>query len=270
MSVLLSLIKDGRKPVIGMIQLPALPGSSRYRSGTITGMVDAALAEASVLAEGGVDVLMVQNLGDIPLALHATTPQIAWMTRIATELRARVRLPLGLNFLENDAEAMLAVASAASLDFVRIKIFVGAMMTPFGLESAQAHQAIKGRTQWNAEDVAIFADVHDRTGTPLATAGLEEDIEFAVRLGGADGLVLTGRSHEETMEFVCRGRRVYPQIPILVGGGVKADNVTDMLRVADGVIVSTSLKQGGSTSSPFEPQKVRDFMQSVRASRDGS
>ena len=44
--------------------------------------------------------------------------------------------PVGLNMLENDAEAMIAVASAAGADFVRIKIYVGAMVTPFGVETA--------------------------------------------------------------------------------------------------------------------------------------
>ena len=53
--------------------------------------------------------------------------------------------------LENDAEAMFAVASAAGADFVRIKIYVGAMVTPFGVETAQAFAAIRARTAWRAD-----------------------------------------------------------------------------------------------------------------------
>ena len=59
---------------------------------------------------------------------------------------------------------MFAVASAAGADFVRIKVYVGAMMTPFGMESGQAFAAIRARNACDARDVAIFADVHDRTG----------------------------------------------------------------------------------------------------------
>src|SRR5450432_4090253 len=135
------------------------------------------------------------------------------MTRVTAEVRQKFGRPVGLNLLENDAEAMFAIASAAQADFVRIKIYVGAMMTPFGIETAQAHAAIKARNSWRAGDVAIFADVHDRTGTPIASGGFEEDVEFAMRLGGADGLVLTGKSYSQTLRLVAAARAKYPAAP---------------------------------------------------------
>ena len=46
MSPLLSLIKSGKKPVIGMVQLGALAGGSRYRGATIDEVLAPALAEA--------------------------------------------------------------------------------------------------------------------------------------------------------------------------------------------------------------------------------
>src|ERR1700736_5962460 len=167
MSETLSLMRAGRKTVVGMVQLPALAGGACYRGGAIDEVLDVALSEAGILSDNGVDVLMIQNLGDIPVAAHATPAQIAWMTRVTAEVRQKFSRPVGLNLLENDAEAMFAIASAAQADFVRIKIYVGAMMTPFGVETAQAHAAIKARNSWRAESVAIFADVHDRTGTPI-------------------------------------------------------------------------------------------------------
>ena len=191
MSELLSLIEARRKPVVGMVQLPPLAGGCRYSGGHIESVLEAAFEEAEALDAYDIDVLMVQNLGDLPVDSHAAAVQVAWMTRVTSEIRQRFKRPVGLNF-ENDAEAMFAVASAASADFVRIKVFVGAMMTPFGIETAQNHAAIRARKAADAENIAIFADVHDRTGTPIASGGFEEDLIFATRLGGADGLVLTG------------------------------------------------------------------------------
>ena len=195
MSALLSLLRAGKKPVVGMVQLAALAGGSRYRHGRIDDVLGPALEEAEILATNGVDALMVQNLGDIPTDLHATTVQAAWMTRVVSEVRRRTGKPTGLNMLENDAEAMVAVASAANADFVRVKIYVGAMVTPFGVESAQAFSAIRARTAWSADDVAILADVHDRTGNPLVAGTLDDDLDAAVRLGAADALVLTGKTY---------------------------------------------------------------------------
>jgi uncharacterized protein len=261
MGKLLSLIKAGGKPVIGMVQLDALAGSSRYTGGGIDGILRGALDEARLLAENGVDALMVQNLGDLPVASSATSAQVAWMTRATTEICSSFGGPVGLNLLENDAEAMFAVASAAGADFVRIKVYVGAMLTPFGIESGQAFAAIRARNACYAMNVAIFADVHDRTGVPLASGGFAEDLDYAVRLGGADGLVLTGKSYGQTLELIGIARKQLGDVPILAGGGVTATNFAEVVRVADGAIVSSSLKDSAGPFGKFVQAKIRAFME---------
>ncbi|HZZ60660.1 MAG TPA: BtpA/SgcQ family protein [Roseiarcus sp.] len=266
MSELLSLIRAGAKPVIGMVQLRPLPGSSRYRGGHINEILDEALSEARVLSDHDVDALMVQNLGDLPVAARAAPAQIAWMTRVVAEAR-RIGRPVGLNLLENDAEAMFAVASGAGADFVRIKVYVGAMATPFGIESGQAFAAIRARNACDASHVAIFADVHDRTGVPMASGGFAEDAEFAIRLGGADGLVLTGKGYGQTLAFIDAARKCIGAAPILVGGGVNAKNFAEVDRVADGVIVSSSLKDSNDSFGRLAAAKVQAFMEEVRRVR---
>jgi uncharacterized protein len=267
MSELLSLIKAGRKPVVGMVQLPPLAGSCRYGGGHIESVLESAFEEAAALSAFEIDVLMVQNLGDLPVDSHATAVQIAWMTRVTSEIRQRFGRPVGLNLLENDAEAMFAVASAASADFVRIKVFIGAMMTPFGIETAQSHVAIRARKAADAGNVAIFADVHDRTGTPIASGGFEEDVVFATRLGGADGLVLTGKSYQQTLEYLSIARKASPDVPILVGGGVNEVNFAEVVKAADGVIVSSSLKTSADAFGKFDREKIKAFMEAVKRVR---
>ncbi len=248
-----------------MVQLPRFRAEVDIAAAGSTTVIGTALAEAEILASHGVDALMVQNLGDIPTDLHATNVQAAWMTRVVSEVRRRTGKPTGLNMLENDAEAMIAVASAANADFVRIKIYVGAMVTPFGVESAQAFSAIKARTAWSADDVAILADVHDRTGNPLVAGTLEDDLDAAVRLGAADALVLTGKSYPGTHKLIEIARRTVGAAPILVGGGVTAGNIRELQTVADGVIVSSSLKDAATAFGRFDPVKVKEFMAAARA-----
>ena len=260
MSAILEQARGGAKPVIGMVQLGPLAGSSRHRGEGIEAVLAAALQDAALLARHGIDAVMVQNLGDLPVGLTVSVPQVAWMTRVASEVARETGLPVGVNFLENDAEAMFAVASAAPVDFVRIKIFVGAMVTPAGLEGGQAFAAQRARNAWGAGKTAIFADVHDRTGTPLASAGLAEDIHHAVALGGADGIVLTGRSWDETQRFVAIGRAAGHGVPILLGGSVDAGNVVQASEFADGVIVSSALKPSGTAFDRLDPDRVQGFM----------
>jgi predicted TIM-barrel enzyme len=59
-------------------------------------------------------------------------------------------------------------------------------------------------------------------------------------------------------------------LPVLVGSGVNADNVGDILSVADGVIVASSLKVDGVWWNPVDPARLAAFMaavQRVRAAR---
>jgi len=267
MSDVLAAIAAGTKPMIGMIQLRPLAGSSRHRDESIDDVLASALAEAAILRDAGFDALMVQNLGDLPVARSVTGAQVAWMTRIAGEIRRATNLPLGLNFLENDAEAMFAVATATEIDFVRVKVYVGAVVTPAGVESGQAFEAIRARTTWRADRVAIFADVHDRTGMPVASAGLPEDLRATFAIGGADGVVLTGRTHNETLDFISTARTEVPGRPILVGGGASLATIGDLISVIDGAIVSSALKTGRSLFGQLDPERARAFIERANAER---
>jgi membrane complex biogenesis BtpA family protein len=265
-SRLLAAIDAGDKPMIGMIALAPLPGSSRYDGRSIDDAVRAATAEAAILVGAGFDAVMVQNLGDLPVAQRAAPAQIAWMTRLVAAVASSCEVPIGLNLLENDAEAMLAVVSATDADFVRIKVFTGAVLTPSGIEHGQAFEAMRARTSWKL-DVALLADVHDRTGIPLATAGLADDLRTTFAIGGADGVVLTGRTRAETVEYLSIARSTVPGRPLIIGGGVNAGNVAELLELADAAIVSSALKSNDTMFGTLDADKARAFMHAVRAAR---
>ena len=77
------------KPVIGMVHLQALPGSPGY-AGNLQAVIDAAVADAQTLAQGGIDGLMIENFFDVPFFKNAVGPEtIAAMTLAAPRLRRR-------------------------------------------------------------------------------------------------------------------------------------------------------------------------------------
>lgn len=53
------------KAIVGMAHPLPLPGLPRY-AGSLEAILDAVLSDASALAEGGVDALIVENFGDLP------------------------------------------------------------------------------------------------------------------------------------------------------------------------------------------------------------
>ena len=54
---------------------------------------------------------------------------------------------------------------------------------------------------------------------------------------------------------------------MLANTGVKHETVADVLRVADGCIVGSSLKVDGNTWNAVDPERAAEFMRLVRAAR---
>jgi uncharacterized protein len=55
-----------------------------------------------------------------------------------------------------------------------------------------------------------------------------------------------------------------------VGSGSNRENIGPFLQYADGVIVGSSLKKDGVMQNPVDLQRVREFMDAVRAVRETS
>jgi uncharacterized protein len=257
-----------RHPLIGVVGAPPLPGSHGYRGATPEEIERRVVADAAAYADAGFDALMLQNVGDLPVPERVGPETVAWLTLLG-RAAAAVRLPLGVSVLKNDGPAALAVAQAIGAEFVRVKVWVGAMVGAEGLVQGCARETLEYRRRIGAERIAIWADVHDRTGVPLAPVPLERTAHDAVAFGSADGLVVTGGSVDETMTWIERVRRVLALTPIVVGGGADQGNVAGFLARADAVIVASSAKVQGVLSNPVDPAAARALVEAARAGRRG-
>jgi uncharacterized protein len=55
-------------------------------------------------------------------------------------------------------------------------------------------------------------------------------------------------------------KEAVPQTPVLANTGVTEERLAEILAVADGVIVGTSLKADGITWNPVDPARARRFV----------
>src|SRR5690606_31469900 len=112
--------------VVGVVHLPALPGSAR--GGTVSDLSrieDAVRRDAAAYAEAGVDALIVENFGDVPFpADRVDAPVVAMMTRLASAVASESGLPHGINVLRNDGLSAVAAAAATGGAFIRINVYV--------------------------------------------------------------------------------------------------------------------------------------------------
>src|SRR5947208_3001745 len=110
------------KPVIGMLHVPALPGSPRNTRG-FNSIVDWVLKDAEALAAGGIDGMLLENFGDVPFyPRHVPPHTVSFLTALGREVRHRFDLPLGINVLRNDSASAMAVAAAVGAEFIRVNI----------------------------------------------------------------------------------------------------------------------------------------------------
>lgn len=257
-----------RSPVaIGVVHLPALPGSPDYAGASVDDLVIAALEDAHRYARSGMHGCIIENHGDIPFAKPTDLgPETAAvMAVIADRVRREVGVPVGINVLANGAKHALAIAHASGAGFIRVNQWANAYVANEGIVEGPAAAATRYRAWLRARQVRVFADVHVKHGAHaiVADRSLEEltrDVEFF----DADAVIVTGQrtGHGADLQEL-RAVRGATQLPLLVGSGVSEANVGAILEVADGVIVASALKEEGVWWTPVSEAKVRSFMRVV-------
>ena len=238
----------GPKPIIGVIHLPPLPGYPT--SPGLAAVIEKALRDLAALETGGAAGALVENEEDRPHRVEASRETIAVMTRVTRELvLAARRVVVGAEILLNDPRASLAVASAAGACFIRTDYFVDRMTRPeYGGEMAIDPAGLLAyRRQIGADDVLILADIQVKYAAMIEPRSIGQSAKAAGH-AGADAIVVTGAltGAAPRAADVREATEVGAGCPVLIGSGLAIDNAADLLSVADGALVGTSLKRGPS------------------------
>jgi membrane complex biogenesis BtpA family protein len=255
------------KPVIGMLHLLPLPGTEDYDGKGFNPILDRACEEGRILAAGGIDAILLQNTGDLPPSERGEVETIAYMSVIGAALRREIQTPLGVNILANGASSALAVAHAIDAAFVRIKVYIGAVVTTEGILQGASREALEFRRKVGAEHISIAADVYDRTSAPVGEMPIGIAADLAWRIGHADALVVTGYSVEDSFARMREVKRTLPNSILLAGGGATADNIGQFLSTCDGVIVGSSIKDTGRFVGKVDAMRLARFMEAAHTAR---
>lgn len=265
---MLDVFKSAAKPIIGMLHVPALPGSP-LNSLEFEAIVDWVLRDAKILNDGGIDGFILENFGDLPFYPDHVPPHtVAFMSSLAREVGRNFKQPLGINVLRNDAMSALAVAAAVGARFIRVNIHTGARLTDQGIVEGNAYRLLRYR-KLLGRDVKIFADVDVKHSSPLAARDLSNEVEETISRGCADGIIVTGSAtgKQTALEDLQQAVAAARDTPVLVGSGIDDNNVASLLAVADGLIVGTALKRDGVSANTVDSERVHAFMGVVRKCR---
>jgi membrane complex biogenesis BtpA family protein len=260
------------KVVIGVVHLPPLPGSPHYRGVALDEISAFAVEEARAYLDGGCHGVIVENHWDIPFLKpgeHGYETAAA-MAVITQRVRDAAASPLGVSVLSNAAECSIASAWAGGAGFVRVNQWANAYVANEGIIEGQSAHATRYRARIGANPVKVFADVHVKHGAHAIVADRTlaeqtEDAEFF----DADVLIATGSRTGDAADLgEVAGIKDNTTLPVVIGSGITAGNIGELLPACDGVIVASSVKDNGRWWGRADPAKVREL--TAAAARAGA
>jgi uncharacterized protein len=253
------------KPVIAMVHIGALPGSPLFDPAL--DLVASARADLLALQKAGFDGVMFGNENDRPYEFDVDTASTATMAAIIGQLKSEITVPFGVNVLW-DPTASIALGVATGASFVR-EIFTGTYASDMGPWTPDAGRAMRYRNRLGRSDMAMLYNVCAEFAHSLDQRSLPDRARSAVFSSIPDAILVSGQITGEAaplsdLEAV---KAVLPQTAVMANTGVMHETVADVLAIADGCIVGSSLKIDGDTWNSIDSERALDFMDRARAAR---
>jgi membrane complex biogenesis BtpA family protein len=210
---------------------------------------------------------MFGNENDRPYEFEVDTASVATMAALIGELRGEIAVPFGVNVLW-DPMSTMALAAATGASFVR-EILTGTYASDMGPWNPDAGAALRYRDRLGRRDLAVLYNISAEFAYSLDRRSLADRARSAVFSSIPDAILVSGAITGEAadMSDLAAVKAALPAVPVLANTGVRHETVADVLAVADGCIVGSSLKVDGDTWNPVDPARAADFMRRARAAR---
>lgn len=272
-----------KKEIIGVIHLPRLPSLNYRIEGDLEQIIESAVVEAKTLESLGYDGVIIENYGDYPFNKRVEDPlTLSFITSIAKSVVDEVSIKVGINILRNSGRESYAIAVATGADFIRVNSLIEVLATDSGIIEPEAPYLKSIRL--NYPGIKIYGDIlvkhagsitystmfSQQTAKDLSQHSVEhilkDLVDDYVERGGSDALIATGgRTGEKvSIEFLKILKKCSP-VPVFVGSGSTAENVKDLLHIADGVIVGSYIKKNGKAGFPLDIDRAKMFINEAKS-----
>ena len=255
------------KAIIAMCHLDPLPGDPYFGDSTMEQVVEDARRDLVALQNGGVDAVMFSNEFSLPYLTNVETVTVAAMARVIGELKSDIRIPFGVNVLW-DPEKSLDLAAATGAKFVR-EIFTGVYASDFGMWNTNVGKTIRHQHAVGASQVKLLFNIVPEAAKYLADRDIASIAKSTVFNNRPDALCVSGltagvMTDTQTLKRV---KETVPDTVVFANTGVRYENVEQQLAVADGAVVGTTFKIDGVFENHVDEERVKRFMDKVRAFR---
>jgi membrane complex biogenesis BtpA family protein len=232
----------------------------------MAGVYAALRDDVLALQDAGVDGLLFCNEHDLPYSVGVGVEVAAAEAAVIGRLTDELTVPFGVDLLW-DPKSALAVARATGAAFVR-EVFTGVFESDMGLLAPDFGQLAGYRHAIGGDDIAIFTNITPEFSRSVSGRSVTERARGAAFVG-ADALLISGPQAGAPVDMVelQAAKEAAGETPVLANTGVTQENAEQILAIADGLIVGTSLKVDGSTWNSVDPDRARRLAETVRRVR---
>lgn len=264
------------KPIIGMLHLVYLEGE-HFKG--IDYVVQKALKDVDALQTGGIDGILIENWKEFSVGEFVSSETAKNLHRVVVELKKFIKVPFGINVLNNDYKVAFSVAKSAGASFIELDVFVdkvrsdfqnnkAAIVTPFVI-NPKPFKIWKYAKGIDAEKIPLFCFVQPKHYIMLEKGKTIEDSTIqAIKEGASAVLVTKAIGFAPTVDLVKRAKSVARGLPIGMGSGFNAENAKEILPFVDFAIVGTSIKTEQETNNLVDQAKVKNLMKLVKEFRN--
>ena len=251
-----------------MVHFPALPGSPLYDEKKGLHFIYQSVEKDLInLQKAGVDAVMFGNENDRPYELKVNSATLSTMSYMIGKLSEKISIPFGVNVLW-DPMSTIALAVSTNAKFVR-EIFTGTYASDMGMWSPNAGKAVRYRNSLGGKDIQMYYNISAEFAYSLDRRTVAERAESTVFSSIPDAILVSGQitGQSAKLEEIKEVSKIIPNTPVLANTGVNLQNVEQILRITDGVIIGSSLKINGDTWKNVDLNRAKKFMTKVRSIR---
>ena len=260
---------ETEKPVIAMLHLDPLPGDPRYgfEGGSVATAVEHAKYDLAALQEGGVDGVIISNEFSLPYQRHMSFVTPATMAYVVGQLKAVLSVPYGVDAI-SDGLACIELAAACEAKFVR-GTFSGVYVGDGGLYDNDFSALMRRKAELHLNDLRMLYFINPESDRNLDTRPLADIAKSVIFKAQPAGLCISASAagkevDSELMQSVKKGA---PDVVVLCNTGCRVDTVAGKLSYSDAAVVGTTFKENGDFYKHVDVNRVKAFMDVVKAYR---
>lgn len=259
----------GKKPVIGMIHLDALPGAVRYNEALgLNPVIEHAKEDYHNLVDGNIDGVIFCNENDKPYSKDVGKEVVAAMTTIIHSVIGQSsEVPFGID-VQWDSKAALAIALTTGAAFIR-GITCGTFCGDLGFFTPDVLDIMKYRHTIGGDYIKVLTNLMPEFSATLDARPLSLVAQTVVKSSLVDGICISGvmAGKEAPYDQLKEIKNVMGEFPVFANTGVDYSNINDILTVADACVVATCLKVDAKSYNRIDRNNVTRLMSLVKKYR---